>query len=145
MTSDSLRNIVENMIPFVKKVGVTVDELTATKVKLRLAYEPTNLNPLGIVHAGALFTLAETAAGAICLSALGTSVLFIAKSVDVRFRRPAKGDVTATAQMTPLDAQRIVDTAKREGKLDAPIAVELVDSHAEPVTTATVVMSVRRV
>jgi uncharacterized protein (TIGR00369 family) len=144
MDSGSVRNLVENLIPFVKKTGVVADELTPTKVRLRLPHDASNLNPMGILHAGATFTLAETTAAALCLMALGQSVMFIGKAVDIRFKRPGKGDVIALAQLTPVDAQRIHDSAQRDGKCDAPITVEVLDGAGEPVATATVTMSVRR-
>ena len=71
MDAASVKNLVEQLIPFVKKTGVVVDELSATKVKLRLPHDPSNLNPMGILHAGASFTLAETAAAALCVMAFG--------------------------------------------------------------------------
>jgi uncharacterized protein (TIGR00369 family) len=144
MDAASVKNLVEQLIPFVKKTGVVVDELTATKVKLRLPHDATNLNPMGILHAGASFTLAETAAAALCVMAFGQRAMFIGKRVDIAFKRPGKGDVFATSQLTPVDAQRILDEVARAGKTDAPIAVEVVDASGEPVAQATVTMSVRK-
>ncbi len=144
MDVGAVKNLVENMIPFVKKTGVIADELTPTKVKLRLPFDASNLNPMGILHAGATFTLAETCAAAICLMALGHTVMFIGKSVDIRFKRPGKGDLLAIAQLTPADAQKIVDGALANGKLDAPITVDVTDATGEPVAAATITMSVRR-
>jgi uncharacterized protein (TIGR00369 family) len=144
MDASSVKNLVEQLIPYVKKTGVVAEELTATKVKLRLPFEATNLNPMGILHAGATFTLAETAAAALCLMALGQQAIFIGKRVDIAFKRPGKGEVSAVAQLTPLDAQRILDGVKRDGKTDAPITVDVVDAAGETVATATVTMSVRR-
>lgn len=144
MDSSAVKNLVEELIPFVKKTGVRVEELSATKVKLKLPHDPSNLNPMGILHAGATFTLAETAAAALCLMALGQGVMFLAKRVEIQFKRPGKGDVTATAQLTPVEAQRIADGAQRDGKVDAPITVDVVDAVGEPVATAVVTLSVRR-
>jgi uncharacterized protein (TIGR00369 family) len=144
MDPSAVKNLVEELIPFVKKTGVRVEELSATKVKLKLAHDATNLNPMGILHAGATFTLAETAAAALCLMALGQGVMFLGKRVEIQFKRPGKGDVTATAQLTPVEAQRIADGAQRDGKVDAPITVDVVDAVGEPVATAVVTLSVRR-
>jgi hypothetical protein len=72
-------------------------------------------------------------------------VMFIGKSAEIKFKRPGKGDVLAVAQLTPVDAQRILDGAQRDGKLDAPILVEVSDTSGEPVAQATVTMSVRRI
>lgn len=144
MDAAAVKNLVEQLIPFVKKTGVVAEELTATKVKLRLPHDATNLNPMGILHAGATFTLAETAAAALCVMAFSERAMFIGKRVDIQFKRPGKGDVLATAQLTPVDAQRILDEVARTGKTDAPIAVDVVDATGEPVAAATVTMSVRR-
>ncbi len=144
MDASAVRNLVEELIPFVKKVGVRVEEATPTKVRLKLPHDPSNLNPMGILHAGATFTLAETCAAAICVTAFGGRAMFIGKAVEIKFKRPGKGDVLATAQLTPADAQRILDGVQRDGKLDAPIAVEVTDAAGEPVASATVTMSVRK-
>ena len=144
MDAASVRNLVEQLIPFVKKTGVVADELTATKVRLRLPHDPSNLNPMGILHAGATFTLAETAAAAICVMAFGQRAMFIGKRVDIAFKRPGKGDVLATTQLTPVDAQKILDEVARLGKTDAPIVVDVADASGEPVAQATVTMSVRK-
>ncbi|MDB4971379.1 MAG: thioesterase [Myxococcales bacterium] len=145
MDASSVKNLVEQLIPFAKKTGVVAEELTATKVKLRLPDDPTNLNPMGILHAGATFTLAETAAAALCLMALGSQAMFIGKRVDISFRRPGKGEIAAVAQLTPVEAQRILDGVKRDGKTEAAITVDVVDGAGEPVASATVTMSVRRI
>jgi len=144
MDASAVKNLVEQLIPFVKKTGVVTDELSATKVRLKLPHDPTNLNPMGILHAGATFTLAETAAAALCVMAFSQRAMFIGKRVDIQFKRPGKGDVIATAQMTPVDAQKILDGVATTGKIDAPIQVDVVDGTGEPVAQATVTMSVRR-
>ena len=145
MDAASVKNLVEQLIPFVKKTGVVAEELSATKVKLRLPFDATNTNPMGILHAGATFTLAETAAAALCVMAFAQKVMFIGKRVDISFKRPGKSDALATAQLTPVDAQRILDEVARAGKTDAPINVDVVDVGGEPVAQATVTMSVRKI
>ena len=144
MDNAAVKNLIEEMIPFVKKVGVVAEELSPTKVRLKLAHDASNLNPMGILHAGATFTLAETCAAAICLTSLGGKAMFIGKQVDIRFKRPGKGDVVAVAQLTPADAQKILDAVAKDGKVDAPIAVDVTDPAGEPIAQATVTMSVRR-
>ncbi len=144
MDANAVKNLIEQMIPFVKKVGVVCEEISPTKVRLKLPLDASNLNPMGILHAGATFTLAETCAAAICLTSLGGKAMFIGKQVDIRFKRPGKGDAIAIAQLTPADAQKILDGVERDGKIDAPIAVDITDPAGEPIAQATVTMSVRR-
>lgn len=145
MDAAAVKNLVEQLIPFVKKTGVVAEELSSTKVRLRLPFDQTNTNPMGILHAGATFTLAETAAAALCVMAFAQKVMFIGKRVDIAFKRPGKGDALATAQLTPVDAQKILDEVARTGKTDAPIVVDVVDASNEPVAQATVTMSVRKI
>jgi uncharacterized protein (TIGR00369 family) len=144
MDAGVVKQLIEEQIPFVKKTGVLVDELTATRVRLRLPHDPTNLSPMGTLHAGAIFTLAETCAGALGVMALGARAMVVAKGAEVRFRRPGKSELQAAAQLTPVDTQRALDSLAREGKLDVPITVEIVDAHKEPIATATVTLSARR-
>jgi uncharacterized protein (TIGR00369 family) len=144
METEAVRQLVEELIPFVKKAGITVEELTSTKVRLRVPHEPTNLSPMGTLHAGALFTAAETCAATLCFVSLGESVMVVAKAGDIRFRRPGRGDVLALAQMTPVEAQKLLDGVQRDGKLDAQVVVELADAGGEPVATSTVTLSLRR-
>lgn len=145
MDAPDVKNIVEQLIPFVKKTGIVADELSTTKVKLRLPNDASNMNPMGMLHAGATFTLAETAGAALCLMVFHPRAMFIGKKVEIAFKRPGRGDLFATAQLTPVDAQRILDEVARNGKTDAPFAVDVVDASGEPVATATVTMSVRKV
>jgi uncharacterized protein (TIGR00369 family) len=144
MDAPDVKNIVEQLIPFVKKTGVVADELSTTKVRLRLPTDAANMNPMGMLHAGATFTLAETTAAALCLMVFHPHAVFIGKKVEIAFKRPGRGDIFSTTQLTPVDAQRILDEVKRNGKTDAPFAVDVVDATGEPVATATVTMSVRR-
>ena len=58
--------------------------------------------------------------------------------------RPGKTELSAASQITPIETQRLLDGLEREGKLDAPLIVEVIDAHKEPIATATVTLSVRR-
>ena len=63
MEPSAVKNLVEQLIPFVKKTGVLVEELSGDQGQAALPHDATNLNPMGILHAGATFTLAETGGG----------------------------------------------------------------------------------
>lgn len=145
MDASSVKNLVENLIPFVKKAGVVSRSLEPGQVTLALPHDASNLNPMGIVHAGASFTLAETTAAALCVMTFDVSKMtFIGKRVDIAFRRPGKGELLGKATMTPADVEAATAKALELGKHDVPITVEVTDSAGEPVATATVTMALRK-
>jgi len=146
MDAGSVKNLVENLIPFVKKTGVVARSLEPRAVVLALPHDVSNLNPMGIVHAGASFTLAETTAAALCVMSFDISKLsFIGKQVDIRFRRPGKGELTSRAQLAEADVAAASAQALAAGKHDLPITVDVTDAAGEPVASATVTMALRQV
>jgi uncharacterized protein (TIGR00369 family) len=145
MDASSVKNLVENLIPYVKKTGVVARSLEPGQVSLALPHDATNLNPMGIVHAGASFTLAETTAAALCVMSFDVSKMtFIGKQVDIRFRRPGKGELVSRAALSAADVLSATARALEVGKHDVPITVEVTDSAGEPVATATVTMALRK-
>ncbi len=146
MDASSVKNLVENLIPFVKKTGVVARTLEPGKVSLGLPHDAANLNPMGIVHAGASFTLAETTAAALCVMSFDVGKLtFIGKQVDIRFRRPGKGELVSSAAISPDDLAAAAAKTAELGKHDVPITVEVTDVAGEPVATAVVTMALRRI
>jgi acyl-coenzyme A thioesterase PaaI-like protein len=140
---EGVKELIESLIPFVAKTGITAEELSPTKVRLRLPLDASNLGAAGSVHPGAIFTLGETCATALCMVSLGKLVAVGAKAVDLRLKRGGRGDLVAIAQLTPIDAQRILDAVRTTGKVDAPITVEVADAGGEPVSTVVVTMLIR--
>lgn len=145
MNKSEIRSLIEERIAFVKKVGVCLEEASATEARLLLPLKPCNLNPQGLVHAGASFTLAEAAAEALGLAAFDPQhFTFIAKMATMRFRRPVRGDVWARAQLAHDTLQASLERASSEGKADVPIPVELTDQAGERLAEAEVTLSLRR-
>jgi uncharacterized protein (TIGR00369 family) len=97
---DAIRELMPNLVPFVKTLGLEYLELDASRAVLRMRDEPTFHNHVGGPHAGALFTLAESAAGAVVIASfedLLSTVTPLAASATISYVRLAKGPVTAEA------------------------------------------------
>lgn len=97
---------------------------------LEMAFTPQLHNHLGTMHAAAQFALAE-AAGAECLqrefgAAVGP-VFAVVRGVEVKYRRPATGDLLAHG--TPDDHTRahLVAELAGRGRCGAVILVDLKD------------------
>ncbi|MCW2601008.1 MAG: hypothetical protein JWM02_2837 [Frankiales bacterium] len=97
---DAIRDLLPAMVPFVKTLGLEYLELDAERAVLRLRDEPSLHNHVGGPHAGAMFTLAESASGAVVIGSfedLLTTVTPLAASATISYTRLAMGPVTAEA------------------------------------------------
>ncbi|NJP67985.1 DUF4442 domain-containing protein [Streptomyces spiramenti] len=89
-------------VPMARTLGLEFTETTAERAVVRLPDRPEYRNHVGGPHAGAMFTLAESASGAIVLAAfadqLGRAVP-LAVRAEIGYRKLAMGPITATAVM----------------------------------------------
>ena len=104
-----------------------------------------NLNLVGAVHEGAVFTMAEAAVVVLGNVAFATENLsFSTKRAEIRYRRAGKGDLWARAQLLHETRQGVLDHALTEGKVDVPLVVEITDQAGERIADVTVTLSLRR-
>lgn len=95
------------LIPFAATVGIELDSATPQEVRGRLAWSPERCTAAGIMHGGALMTLADTLGGACAFLNLpaGTQTATISSSTSF-LRAVRDGEVTGTAR--PLHTGRSV-------------------------------------
>ncbi|OPC84440.1 DUF4442 domain-containing protein [Embleya scabrispora] len=89
-------------VPFVRTLGLEFVELAADRAVLRLPDEPAHHNHIGGPHAGAMFTLAESASGAIVIAAFGDQLARatpLAVDSTIRYLKVARGPVLAEARL----------------------------------------------
>ncbi|MDT4845080.1 hypothetical protein FQZ97_790550 [compost metagenome] len=93
-----------------------------------------NQNHIGTLYAGALFTLAEMPGGALFLTSFDSRRFYpIVKEMNLRFRRPAKGDITVEARLGGEEIARIQRQAEADGKADYLLELQLLDAAGEVV------------
>jgi 1,4-dihydroxy-2-naphthoyl-CoA hydrolase len=96
-------------MPFAMATGIELDAATPAEVAGRLAWSPERCTAGGILHGGALFTLADSL-GAVCAflnlpSGAGTATI---ESKVNFFRAVRSGDVRATSRPLHLGRSTIV-------------------------------------
>ena len=107
MPTELVRQLTEEQIAFVKRSGLRAEVLEPGHVRLRMPYAG-NQNHIGTLYAGALFTLAEMPGGALFLTSFDSRRFYpIVKEMNLRFRRPAKGDITVEARLGGEEIARI--------------------------------------
>jgi acyl-coenzyme A thioesterase PaaI-like protein len=125
-----------NTVPWVQTAGITFKEVTATSAVVQLPDVPHNHNHVGGPHAAVTFGLAETASGAVLLAAfaneLGRAVPLVTHS-EITYKKVAKGDITATAELGRPAADVVAELDKGERPV---FPVHVTVANAEGVTTA---------
>ncbi|MBB1251946.1 DUF4442 domain-containing protein [Streptomyces alkaliterrae] len=98
----SIGDMLTASVPMVATLNLEYVETSAERAVLRLPDQPAYHNHVGGPHAGAMFTLAESASGAIVLAAfageLGRAVP-LAVRAEIAYKKLAMGPVTATAEL----------------------------------------------
>ena len=127
----AIKAAADNSFPFVKRCGVQTLEVARGYCKMRMPLAP-NLNHVGMMYAGALYTLAELPGGVIYLSSFDSSRFYpIVKDMSIRFRRPATTDATVEVRIEDAEIERIEAAAEAHGKCDFEWECEIRDAHGE--------------
>lgn len=117
-------------VPMVGTLNIEFLELAPQRVVLRLPDQPAYHNHIGGPHAGAMFTLAETATGAIVLGNFGSQLhraTPLAVESTIRYRKIAMGPLYAEALMdeTPESIMARLDAGERpEWRITVSLATE---------------------
>ncbi len=128
-----IKKISRFVIPFVRRSGVRVLELEPGRVVCEMPLKG-NVNHIGTMYAGALFTLAEFPGGPLILGTFGLRRFIpIVTSLDMEFLKAAKSNVRIELELPEIDAQRIEAETLEQGKAEFALEGELKDSAGEVV------------
>jgi acyl-coenzyme A thioesterase PaaI-like protein len=99
---EQIKTQMPQSVPLVKTMAIEYLEVTETTAHLRLPDQQPLHNHVGGLHAGAMFTLGESASGAVVLAAFADVLdraTPLAAGADIRYRKLALGDVEARATL----------------------------------------------
>lgn len=145
MNSADVLDLLATRIPLAKRLGIRAVDLSPTSTRVLLPFDPELTNHGGTVHVSAQFAAAETAALAAGLLSLnGMEVTCHSKGCELRFRKPARGDLWASAQLPSSDPSELKQRLVAESKVDVPVLVEVTDGSGERVAEGSVTLSLRR-
>ena len=138
MDISAIPTLLPAMVPFIDTVGLRIDAVGPGTATATLPARRAVNNHMGTAHAGAVYTLGESASGAVVLGLLGDQLpgIFIAlKSAAVTHLKARPGDVEARAMLVGEPAA-VRSSYEATGKVDFDVAVSLL---VEGVETARVV------
>jgi thioesterase domain-containing protein len=133
MPIELVRQLTEEQIAFVQRSGLKAELLEPGHVRLRMPLAG-NQNHIGSMYAGALFTLAEIPGGALFLTSFDAQRVYpIIKEMNLRFRRPATGDIRVEARLAAEEIQRLQKQVTELGKAEYVLQLQLTDDSGEVV------------
>lgn len=125
-------------IPYLAPHGLLVEDLDGGAVRVRMDARPGLLNHAGVLHAGALFTAAETAAGVAAWRVVpDDAALVLLRRAEVRYVRRAEGPVAATADIDGAAAAAARQAFGATGRSDVVVAARAADTAGTTVLEAT--------
>lgn len=139
MMFDLVRKQMNSTVPFIRHVGVEIEEISVGAARARLQDEPHLKNHLGTAHAAAVYMLCETASGVAMAGAFVSVFLNIRPAVrdaSIRYLKSGRGRLVADARIQG-DPQELLTELGRTGNIDFAITVEASGEDGFVIATAT--------
>ncbi|MFE1233819.1 DUF4442 domain-containing protein [Streptomyces sp. NPDC058745] len=132
-------------VPMARTLKLEFQETTPERAVVRLPDQADYHNHVGGPHAGAMFTLAESASGAIVLAAFGDQLsraVPLAVKAEIGYKKLAMGVVTATATLGRPAAEVVAELD--EGlRPEFPVCISLTREDGAETGEMTVVWTLR--
>lgn len=134
--SNPVIQLLEESIDFIKRAGLKVEALERGRVVCRMPLAG-NVNHIGTMYAGALFTLAELPGGALFFSSFDASKYYpIVTDLQISFKKAVKSDATVEMVLDEEEISRIQSEAETQGKARFELRGELLDAEGDVVATS---------
>ena len=128
-----LEHILIENIEFVKYLGIRQEGTYLT-----LEPKKELLNHIGSIHAGAIFTLAESQSGFTLMEQFGeTNVKALLRSSSIKYKEEATSKLTAIGSIEPKDIEKFSTQFYNKGRALIDVTVKILDSNDSTVATAT--------
>lgn len=96
----SIQSMLEENIPLLKAMGVKIESLGEGEAVTSMPFKPDNLNHVGTIYAGALFSHAEVTAGVTLFSRFSpTDFRLLIKHMEIEYKKKVTTDVTGKAKI----------------------------------------------
>jgi acyl-coenzyme A thioesterase PaaI-like protein len=141
----SIGELLAASVPMVRTLDLEYVEIGARRAVVLLPDQPDFHNHVGGPHAGAMFTLAESASGAIVIAAFGDQLsraVPLAVRAEIGYTKLAMGPVTATAELGR-PAAEVVAELDAGGRPEFPVEVSIQRADGAETARMTIVWTLR--
>jgi uncharacterized protein (TIGR00369 family) len=144
---DMIKDHMAKSIPYADETGAEVVDIRSDGAEARLTKTEKVGNHIGTVHAGAIFTLGETASGAAMSGLLADKVLElrpVAAEASIQYLKTAKTDLIAYGKAS-IPAEQALAAIETDGKVQFDVGVSIRDADDVEVATMTVAWHVKKI
>ena len=133
-------------LPFNRFLGLE-EAVSGSGFLVSLPGEPRYTNHLGTVHAVALVAVAEAGSAAVLVREFAETSGYVpvVRRIGAKFRRPARGRVSARASVADGEVERVSAELRARGRSLIGVSVEVVDAAGTVALTAEVEWFIARV
>jgi len=131
MVYDRIKQQMMDTLPMVRLLGIRIDSIGSGISEVSMPDDARLHNHLGTPHAGALFTLAETASGAAMAGGFAELIADmrpVAKESRIQYQKLAKGATRASGRV-PGELAALKAQLAADGKVAFPVNVDIFDEH----------------
>lgn len=142
-----IREQLGGAVPFARHAGVKLTHVEEGLARAALEQTASSVNHIGTQHAGALFTLGETASGGAMAGVFADRILSvrpIAGEAQIRYTRLAKGLIVAEARVVG-SRDVLIAALERDKKVAFDVTVTMSDAEGKEVATMRVSWTVKAV
>ncbi len=143
---DMIKDHMSKSIPYAAETGAEVTDIRADGAEARLSKTGKVGNHIGTIHAGAIFTLGETASGAAMSGLLADKILElrpVAAEASIQYLKTAKTDLIAYGKAS-IPAEQALAALDADGKAQFDVGVSIRDADDAEVATMTVAWHVKK-
>ncbi len=141
----AVSQILEGMVPFIKKVGVKVKHIAPREAECVLPVEPTNMNHIGTLHAGAIFSLAETAGGAIMIASFDmTAYRLVIRKAEITYKKASSAELSCRVALTEDEVKKVEAEIAAKGRIDFPVPLTLTDPEGTVIAEVSAVYNIKK-
>lgn len=140
MEAELMVKMVEGACPFAQRSHMRVTRVGEEGyITLILEGHPDNLNAFGLVHAGAICGLVETAGGIAIFNYLDPTEFIVLNTVlNIRYVAMPRGELRCTARVTREEVDVVLEEFRINGKADKAMDLKVLDDSGKMVAQAQV-------
>ncbi|MBN2168190.1 MAG: PaaI family thioesterase [Actinobacteria bacterium] len=138
MDTQMMKKMVEGNCPFAGRSGMKFREIGEDgKVVMILDDDASNYNAFGLVHAGVICGLAETAGGMAIFHYLDPRETIVLNTIlKIRFKSMPQGELCCEAVVVPEEARLLLSELKKSGRANKAMDLQIADSSQKIVAEA---------
>ncbi len=142
---EQMKEYVEDKIEFIHRMGVKLLKLNNGNIKVSAPLNG-NENHVGMMYAGALFSIAEFIVGPFFWALFDQDRFYpIVKEMTISYKRPALTDVTVEIDIPKKEIMRIEKEASLAGKSEFILETQIKNTSQETVSTTRGIYQLRAI